>query len=122
MKKITKLAVGTAAVIAVSAGVAGVTTYALMQPEQDKATSFYDEFQAASPARFAALDASSMQPVDLTKAAESSLNSVVHIMQFSAARCRRFRRSRIYLTFSSEMAVAADSRCRLLSREVSVRV
>lgn len=80
MKKITKLAVGTAAVIAVSAGVAGVTTYALMQPEQDKATSFYDEFQAASPARFAALDASSMQPVDLTKAAESSLNSVVHIM------------------------------------------
>ena len=51
-----------------------------MQPEQDKATSFYDEFQAASPARFAALDASSMQPVDLTKAAESSLNSVVHIM------------------------------------------
>ena len=53
MKKITKLAVGTVAVIAVSAGVAGVTTYALMQPEQDKATSFYDEFQAASPSRLA---------------------------------------------------------------------
>ena len=32
------------------------------------------------PLRTAALDASSMQPVDLTKAAESSLNSVVHIM------------------------------------------
>ena len=80
MKKTTKIALGAVAVMAVSAGVAGVTTYTLMQSKQDKNTSFYDEFQTASNARYAALDASSMQPVDLTKAAESSLNSVVHIM------------------------------------------
>lgn len=80
MKKATKIAFGAVAVLAVSAGVAGVTTYTLMQSRQDKNLSFYDEFQTASNVRYAALDATSMQPIDLTKAAESSLNSVVHIM------------------------------------------
>ena len=80
MKKVTKIVIGTAAVIAVSAGVAGVTSYALVQKNAPANASFYEAFHTAVPARTAALDASSMQPVDLTKAAESSLNSVVHIM------------------------------------------
>ena len=88
MKKTTKIALGAVAVMAVSAGVAGVTTYTLMQSKQDKNTSFYDEFQTASNARYAALDASSMQPVDLTKAAESSLNSVVHIMSVQRSKVK----------------------------------
>ena len=67
--------------VAVSAGVAGVTAYAVMQNNQkDDATSFYDTFKAAPLTRTAAFDAAAMQPVDLTQAAESSLNSVVHIM------------------------------------------
>lgn len=80
MKTTTKFAIGAAAVIAVSAGVAGVTAYAVAQKNASTSGSFYETFNAAMPVRTAALDVSSMQPVDLTKAAESSLNSVVHIM------------------------------------------
>ena len=79
MKKVSKIALGTAALVAVSAGVSGVTTYSLMQSKQDKNTSFNEAFDTADNMSYAALDASSMQPVDLTKAAESSLSSVVRI-------------------------------------------
>ena len=44
------------------------------------------DFETASPLRTAAFDASSMQPVDLTKAAESTLNSVVHIMSIQRSK------------------------------------
>lgn len=57
-----------------------MTAYAVMQKNISANASFYQAFDAAMPLHTAALDASSMQPVDLTKAAESSLNSVVHIM------------------------------------------
>lgn len=81
MKTSTKFVMGAAAMVAVSAGVAGVTAYAVMQNNQkDDATSFYDTFKTAPLTRTAAFDAAAMQPVDLTQAAESSLNSVVHIM------------------------------------------
>lgn len=80
MKKTTKFALGAIALIAVSAGVAGITSYAVLQSKDTTNASFYETFQTAAPARYAALDASKAQPVDLTQAAESSLNSVVHIM------------------------------------------
>lgn len=79
MKTVTKFAIGTMAVVAVSAGVAGVTAYTVAQNAENNETSFYKTFD--TPAlRTAALDSSTLQPVDLTSAAESSLNSVVHIM------------------------------------------
>lgn len=79
MKTVTKFAIGTMAMVAVSAGVAGVTAYTVAQKAENNETSFYKTFD--TPAlRTAALDSSTMQPVDLTGAAESSLNSVVHIM------------------------------------------
>lgn len=79
MKTVTKFAIGTMAVVAVSAGVAGVTAYTVAQKAENNEASFYKTFD--TPAlRTAALDSSTMQPVDLTGAAESSLNSVVHIM------------------------------------------
>lgn len=79
MKTVTKFAIGTMAVVAVSAGVAGVTAYTVAQNAEKNETSFYKTFD--TPAlRTAALDSSTLQPVDLTSAAESSLNSVVHIM------------------------------------------
>ena len=79
MKTTSKIAFGAVATMAVSAGVAGVTTYALVKPQQDKTASFSNEFQTAD-ASYAALDVSRMQPVDLTTAAESSVSSVVRIM------------------------------------------
>ena len=86
MKTTTKFAIGAVAVVALSAGVAGVTAYAVMEKSQDNASSFYESFETASPLRTAAFDASSMQPVDLTKAAESTLNSVVHIMSIQRSK------------------------------------
>lgn len=79
MKTVTKFAIGTMAMVAVSAGVAGVTAYTVAQKAENKDASFYDTFKTPG-LRTAALDTSTMQPVDLTQAAESSLNSVVHIM------------------------------------------
>ncbi len=79
MKQVTKMVLGAAAVVAISAGVAGVTTYSLMKPEQDKNMTFEDVFQTNVNTRMAALDAVNMQPVDLTQAAENSLHAVVHI-------------------------------------------
>lgn len=79
MKRTTKFILGTAAVVAVSAGVAGVTTHALMQPEQNKTLAFDEVFRQNSDTRLAALDAVDMQPVDLTQAAENSVHAVVHI-------------------------------------------
>ena len=113
MKTTTKFAIGSVAVVALSAGVAGVTAYAMMEKNQDN-TSFYESFETASPLRTAAFDASSMQPVDLTKAAESTLNSVVHIMSI--------QRNRIFLTSSSVTVEDVSSKYRLRNREVSVRV
>lgn len=80
MKTVTKIAIGTAAMIAVSAGVAGVTAYTVMQNNKTENTNFYESFNTTPLARTIAMDSNSMQPVDLTKAAESSLNSVVHIV------------------------------------------
>ena len=79
MKKAINFLVGTAAVVAVSAGVAGVTSYALIQPEQNNTLAFDEVFQPNTNMRLAALDAAHLQPVDLTQAAENSVNAVVHI-------------------------------------------
>ena len=62
MKTTTKFAIGSVAVIPLSAGVAGVTAYAMMEKNQANA-SFYEAFDTASPLRTASFDASSMQPV-----------------------------------------------------------
>ena len=79
MKKAINFLLGAVAVVAISAGVAGVTSYSLMQPEQNKTLAFDEVFQTNPNTRFASLNASDIQPVDLTRAAESSVNAVVHI-------------------------------------------
>ena len=79
MNKTTKLILGSAVMIAVSAGVAGLTAYSMMPEKQPERLTFDEVFQQNPNTRMAALDATQMQPVDLTKAAESSVNAVVHI-------------------------------------------
>ena len=81
MKIVTKFAIGAASMVAVSAGVAGVTAYVVSQNNQPKESqTFFESFNTMPLTRAVAMDSNSMQPVDLTKAAESSLNSVVHIV------------------------------------------
>ena len=80
MKQTTKFFLGAVAVVAVSAGVAGVTSYALMQePEQNKTQAFDEIFRPNPNTSLAAFNAVDLQPVDLTMAAENSVNAVVHI-------------------------------------------
>ena len=45
MKKAINFLLGAVAVVAISAGVAGVTSYSLMQPEQNKTLAFDEVFQ-----------------------------------------------------------------------------
>ena len=80
MKNVTKYAIGALALVAVSAGVGGGTAYTLLNERAPHAAvSFDDSFDTVRGARRVGLDAASLQPVDLTVAAEITLNSVVHI-------------------------------------------
>lgn len=79
MKRTTNLILGGMAVVLVSVGVSGLTARMMMPKEQNKSLVFDEVFQTDPNVRMAALDASQMQPVDLTKAAENSVNAVVHI-------------------------------------------
>ena len=78
MKQTTKNILGVAAIVLLSSGVAGLTTYKMLNKEKPAAFSelFQQNPNNLLPAAFPATDA---QPVDLTQAAESSLHAVVHI-------------------------------------------
>lgn len=81
MKKTISLVLGATAMVAVSAGVAGLTTYQLMKPEQVQSLAFDHVFPQSSNSntQLAAFNGAAMQPIDLTQAAERSLHAVVHI-------------------------------------------
>ena len=51
MKQATKMVLGATAIVAVSAGVAGVTTYTMLKPEQNKSLAFNDVFQQSQNTR-----------------------------------------------------------------------
>ena len=80
MKQTTKNILGVGAIVLLSSGVAGLTTYKMMQTgDSDKQASFNEVFQQNPDVKLAAFDAINAQPVDLTQAAENSLHAVVHI-------------------------------------------
>ena len=73
MKQTTKNILGVGAIILLSSGVAGLTTYKLLQSnESAKETSFNEMFKQNPNVKLAAFDAVNAQPVDLTQAAENS--------------------------------------------------
>ena len=86
MKQTTKNILGIGAVVLLSAGVAGVTTYTMLKPENRDSLSFNEQFRQNPGARLAAYDAINAQPVDLTQAAENSLHAVVHIKSTQQAK------------------------------------
>lgn len=77
MKQTTKNILGVAAIVLLSSGVAGVTTYKMLKKERP--ASFSELFEQNSDARLASYSAPAGQPVDLTQAAENSVHAVVHI-------------------------------------------
>ena len=78
MKQTTKTIVGISLIVALSAGVAGITTYSMLKP-QDKQLSFEEMFPQNQNVQLAGFNAINAQPVDLTQAAENSVHAVVHI-------------------------------------------
>ena len=86
MKQTTKNILGVGAVVLLSAGVAGVTTYTMLKPENRDSLSFSEQFRQNPNTRLAAYDAINAQPVDLTQAAENSLHAVVHIKSTQQAK------------------------------------
>ena len=86
MKQTTKNILGIGAVVLLSAGVAGVTTYTMLKLENRDSLSFNEQFRQNPGARLAAYDAINAQPVDLTQAAENSLHAVVHIKSTQQAK------------------------------------
>ena len=80
MKQTTRNILGVGAIVLLSSGVAGITTYKMMQGQDtDKQMAFNEVFQQNPNVKLAAFDAIDAQPVDLTQAAENSLHAVVHI-------------------------------------------
>jgi hypothetical protein len=80
MKQTTKNVGKFAAVALLSAAVAGVTSYALRPEPQQEMLSFAQEFpQSTQVTPTALFGAPQAGAIDLTKAAEASVNAVVHI-------------------------------------------
>ena len=89
MKQTTKNILGVGAIVLLSSGVAGLTTYKLLQSnEAATETSFNEMFKQNPNVKLAAFDAVIAQPVDLTQAAENSLHAVVHIRSTQEAKTR----------------------------------
>ena len=78
MKQTTKTVGKFIAVALMSATVAGVTTYMLL-PEERETTSFTQQFPQSTQLMPTVFNAARGGAIDLTKAAESSVNAVVHI-------------------------------------------
>lgn len=85
MKQTTKNILGVAAIVLLSSGVAGLTTYKVLKKERPAA--FSELFQQnPDNMQLAAYSAVNAQPVDLTQAAENSVHAVVHIRAKQLAR------------------------------------
>lgn len=79
MKQTTKNVGKFIGIALLSAVVAGVTTYTLNRDEKEEIVAFNDAFDNSNNIMPVAFPGLGSQPVDLTKAAENSLNAVVHI-------------------------------------------
>ncbi len=82
MKQTTKKFFRTVAIVLLSSGVAGLTTYSLMNADaegESKSLAFDEVFSTSKNAKLASYSPAAFQPVDLTEAADKSLHAVVHI-------------------------------------------
>ena len=80
MKKTIKNTLGAIMLVVVSAGIGGMTACSFVKGNtNDNSYQNFEQMFKTAPMNTAGFDAASLQPVDLTTAAETSLNSVVHI-------------------------------------------
>ena len=97
MKRIFKNLLGVSAIVLLSAGVAGITTYKVMdkssQNSISRSTNFNDVFENSPTVRMASYNNAAAQPVDLTVAAENSLHAVVHIKSIQHSKVQTYKRA-----------------------------
>ncbi len=80
MKQTAKNVLGVAAIVLLSSGVAGITTYKLLHKNGNTPTTFNELFQQnPNSLQLTAFSSADAQPIDLTQAAETSVHAVVHI-------------------------------------------
>ncbi len=103
MKPSTKFLFGTALLIAVSAGAASVTTYALFKPSTEKTATFNDIFQPNPNVQLAGLNAGDLKPIDLTGAAENSVHAVVHIKSTQSSKTQTVEMNDPFFDFFGDM-------------------
>ena len=97
MSKIFKRIIGVGALVLLSAGVAGVTAYKVLdkkgtQLSQVDANYFNEVFEHSPNVSLASFDMHT-QPVDLTEAAEKSLHAVVHIKSTHHSKTKTVQRA-----------------------------
>lgn len=97
MRKVFKKVLGIGALVLLSAGVAGVTTYKVIdkktaQVQRVDVNHFNQVFKHSPSVSLASLDMSA-QPVDLTEAADKSLHAVVHIKSTQHSKVKTVRRA-----------------------------
>ncbi len=99
MNKIIKNLLGVGALVLVSAGVAGVTTYQLSKSSvselaynQEPKNDFYEVFDNKPNVQMANFNGAITQPVDLTEAADKSIHAVVHIKSVQHSKTKTYQR------------------------------
>ncbi len=88
MKQTTKNILGVVAIVLLSSGVAGFTTYKVLKKERPAAFSELFEQNPNSNLSLASYNGINAQPVDLTQAAKNSVEAVVHIKSTQASKVR----------------------------------
>ncbi len=96
MNKIIKKLLGVGAIVLVSAGVAGVTTYQLIDKsdvaiQSQNSKDFYEIFDNRPDLKMASFSAGLNQQIDLTDAAEKSIHAVVHIKAVQHSRVKTYQ-------------------------------
>lgn len=95
MKRISKNILGISLLVLLSAGVAGITAYKVAERSNklESVRTFNEVFEQNPLTQTAAFNRMDAQPVDLTIAAESSVNAVVHIRSTQLSKTRTVRRA-----------------------------
>lgn len=98
MNKFLKNVLGVSALVLVSAGVAGVTTYQMSKSASESANNqefqndFYEVFDNKPNVQMANFAGGINQPIDLTEAADKSIHAVVHIKSVQHSKTRTYQR------------------------------
>lgn len=98
MKQTTKTILGIGAIVLLSSGVAGLTTYKMLTADSKQLT-YEEAFQGNPNVKLASFNGVNAQPVDLTQAAENSIHAVVHIKSTELSKVKTIQQAPDFFDF-----------------------